>query len=57
VTDDNKKKARRIDQSQSRMPDSNLYEKVIPGVLIGLGVLTAVLILVALGIAFGIIPY
>jgi hypothetical protein len=57
VTDNKKKKAHRIDQNQSRMPDSNLYEKVIPAVLIGLGVLTAVLILVALGIAFGIIPY
>ena len=43
--------------SQSRMPNSNFYEKVVPAALIGLGVLTAVLIIVALGIAFGIIPY
>jgi hypothetical protein len=39
------------------MPETNLYEKVIPALLIGLGVLTAVLILVALGIAFNLIPY
>lgn len=55
--DDGKRKDRRVEYRDSRMPDSALYEKVVPALLIGLGVLTAVLILVALGIAFGIIPY
>jgi hypothetical protein len=57
VTDDKRREARRMEQPQSHMPDSNLYEKIIPAALIGLGLLTAVLILVGLGIAFGIIPY
>jgi hypothetical protein len=57
VTSDKDQRPRRDDHQPSHMPDTNLYEKVIPVVLIGLGVLTAVLILVGLGIAFGIIPY
>ncbi len=57
MTNDKNQELRRDNRSQSRMPDSNFYEKVVPVVLIGFGVLTAVLILVGLGIAFGIIPY
>jgi hypothetical protein len=57
VTNDKNQELRRDNRSQSRMPDSNFYEKIVPAALIGLGVLTAVLILVGLGIAFGIIPY
>lgn len=57
MTSDEKQKPSRIERSPSHMPETNLYERVIPALLIGLGVLTAVLILVALGIAFGIIPY
>jgi hypothetical protein len=57
VTNDKNQELRRDNRSQSRMPDSNFYEKIVPVVLIGFGVLTAVLILVGLGIAFGIIAY
>ena len=57
MTSDKNPRPRRDDRQPSHMPGTDLYEKVIPGVLIGLAVLTAVLILVGLGIAFGIIPY
>ena len=57
MTNDNNRRPSRGERRPSHMPDTNLYEKIIPVVLIGLGVLTAVLILVGLGIAFGIIPY
>ncbi len=52
------KPQRKRSQNQSHMPeDSIFYEKVVPALFIGLGILTAVLILVAAGIAVGIIPY
>lgn len=57
MTNDKNQELRRDNRPQSRMPDSKFYEKVVPAALIGLGVLTAVLILVGLGIALGIIPY
>lgn len=57
MTKDKNQELHRENRTQSRMPDSNFYEKIVPVALIGLGVLTAVLILVGLGIAFGIIPY
>ncbi len=53
-----KTKKRRSARPSSRMPeDSVFYEKVIPVLLIGLGIVTAILILVAAGILLGIIPY
>ena len=57
MTDDNNQRLSRGKRPSSHMPETNLYEKIVPVLLIGLGVLTAVLILVGLGIAFGIIPY
>lgn len=40
------------------MPDDSVfYEKVVPILLIGLGVVMLLVILVAAGIATGIIPY
>ena len=51
------KKSQRRSRSQSHMPDTDFYEKVVPLILIGLGALTVFLILAGLGIAFGIIPY
>jgi hypothetical protein len=50
-------KSKRVNRRQSHMPKSNFYEKGVPVILLALGVFTAVLILVGLGIAFGIIPY
>ncbi|MFQ5398623.1 MAG: hypothetical protein ACE5E7_03400 [Anaerolineae bacterium] len=42
----------------SRMPeDSVLFEKVIPALLIGLGIVMFVLIVLATGILIGVIPY
>lgn len=50
--------ARRTTNRQSRMPsDSFFYERVIPAILIGLGVITLLLILVAAGIVVGVIPF
>lgn len=43
---------------KSRAPkDSMLFEKLIPALLIGMGVLTVVLILVAAGVLLGIIHF
>ena len=57
LTDSHKKEPRRVDQSQSHMPeDSVFYEKVVPAILIGLGIVMIVLVLVAIGILTGLIP-
>ncbi|MGW8319297.1 MAG: hypothetical protein ACWGPS_08630 [Candidatus Promineifilaceae bacterium] len=40
------------------MPDdSTFYEKVVPALLIGLGALTVILILVALGVLLGVVKF
>ncbi len=44
--------------SKSHAPEKSfLFERVIPGLLIGMGVLTAVLILFAAGVLLGIIHF
>jgi hypothetical protein len=57
VEKDKNLKSKRVNRHQSHMPESNIYEKGIPAILITLGIFTAVLIIVGLGIAFGLIPY
>ncbi|MCB9422422.1 MAG: hypothetical protein H6667_21645 [Ardenticatenaceae bacterium] len=57
MTSDKNQRMRQIARRPSHMPQTPVYDKIIPALLIGLGVLTAVLILAGLGIAFGIIPY
>ncbi len=42
---------------QSHMPRSAFYEKVIPGLLFLLGLVTVGLILFALGVLFGVISF
>jgi hypothetical protein len=37
--------------------DSTLFEKVIPAALVGMGILTVVLILFALGVLLGVIHF
>lgn len=42
----------------SRAPtDSFFYERVVPGLLIALAVITVLFIIVALGVFVGIVPY
>ena len=49
---------RKIQRDKSHMPtNSVLYDKVIPIVLIGIAVLTALIILAAVGILLGLVPY
>ena len=44
--------------SKSRMPENSvLFEKVIPGALAFMGILTVVLILFAMGVLFGIVQF
>ena len=47
-----------VNRNQSRVPEeSTLYSKVIPILLVGMAVLMVVLVLFALGIITGIIPF
>lgn len=42
----------------SRIPEGSMfYERLLPWILIGLGVITLLLILVAAGVLLGIVPY
>ncbi len=51
-------RGRPIVRGTSRMPDDSvLFERVIPVVLAGLGILTVVLILFAAGVLLGIVPF
>jgi hypothetical protein len=44
--------------SKSRMPENSvLFEKVIPGALAFMGVLTVILILFAVGVLLGIVQF
>jgi hypothetical protein len=44
--------------SKSRAPENSvLFEKLIPGLLIGMGILTVVLILFAAGVLLGIVHF
>lgn len=48
----------RVPKGANRMPgDSTFYEKVVPALLIGLGALTVILILIALGVLLGIVKF
>ena len=45
-------------EGPSRIPAGSVfYSKIVPAVLIGLGILTVVLIIVAVGILLRIVPY
>jgi len=45
-------------EGRSRIPAGSVfYSKIVPAVLIGLGILTVVLIIVAVGILLRIVPY
>ena len=54
---DEKQAKRRVDRRQSHIPETTFYDKVVPALLIGLGVVMIILIVVALGIAIGVVPY
>ena len=41
----------------SRMPNSVFYEKVVPALLIGMGVVTVVLMVVAAGVLLGFVHF
>jgi len=43
--------------SSSRMPNSIFYEKVIPALLIGMGIVTVGLILFAAGVLLGLVHF
>jgi len=48
----------KVPKGANRMPDdSTFYEKVVPALLIGLGALTVILILVALGVLLGVVKF
>jgi len=50
--------ARKVPQGKSHMPKNSVfYEKVIPFLLGGMAVLMAVIILLAVGILVGLVPY
>lgn len=41
-----------------RMPEgSPFYERIVPLLLVGMGILTAALVLFALGVLLGIVPF
>jgi hypothetical protein len=53
-----RKQSKRIAESEPRISgNSFLFGKVVPTILIGFGILTSFLILVAVGIDLRIIPY
>lgn len=43
------------DRDKSRMPQTSFYEKVIPVLLVGLAVLGVAVVLLALGVALGLV--
>ncbi|MCA9937623.1 MAG: hypothetical protein KC418_03205 [Anaerolineales bacterium] len=48
----------RKQRNVSHMPgDSTFYEKVVPALLVGLGIIMVILIVVAAGILLGLIPF
>lgn len=56
--DDIEAQSRVIVRGKSHMPeDSVLFERVIPVVLAGMGILTVVLILFAAGVLLGLVPF
>jgi hypothetical protein len=51
-------KKRQIQPAASRMPENSVFfEKVVPILLIGMAVIMTLLILIAVGILVGVIPY
>jgi accessory gene regulator protein AgrB len=53
-----KSKPRQIIRDKSRMPENSVfYERVVPGLLIMLGIIMVILILFAAGILVGIVPF
>ncbi len=45
-------------RSTTHMPENSFfYEKVVPALLIGMGVVTAALILLAAGVLLGVVPF
>ncbi|MFQ6057742.1 MAG: hypothetical protein ACE5MB_02525 [Anaerolineae bacterium] len=52
-----KEQASRETRGLNRIPSGSLfYEKVVPAILIVLAIITALLILVAIGVLLGLIP-
>lgn len=56
---DHQKRVRKIvSQKQSHIPENSvMFEKVVPALLVGLGVLTVVLILFAAGVLLGVVTF
>jgi hypothetical protein len=58
MNDVEKKKPRRAPRSSSRMPEDSLfYERLVPILLVLLGIIMVILILLAIGILLGIVPF
>jgi hypothetical protein len=52
-----KRRPYQIARGQSRMPENSVfYEKVVPGLMILLAVITVILILFAAGVLLGLVP-
>ena len=58
MTTGDKSDRKKVAKGDSRMPaDSTFFDKVLPALLILLAAITIVLILVAIGVLVGIIPF
>jgi hypothetical protein len=58
LTTSEKTSRKKVAKGDNRMPaDSTFYDKVVPAILIFLAAITIILILVAIGVLVGIIPF
>jgi hypothetical protein len=58
VTTGGKSNRKKVAKGSNRMPtDSTFYDKVVPVLLIFLAAITIILILIAIGVLVGIIPF
>jgi len=58
VIESEKGKQVKISRGKSRMPENSVFfEKVVPGMLIGLAIVMVVLIILAAGVIIGIVPF
>jgi hypothetical protein len=58
VTTSEKSSRKKVAKGSNRMPaDSTFFDKVVPALLIFLAAITIILILVAIGVLVGIIPF
>lgn len=58
VNDSNRKQTRQVVRGKSRMPENSVfYEKLVPVLLILMALIMVVLILFAVGVLIGVVPF